>query len=564
MDSVSTSTGNSTSYSKSGSIEQAKLSRFFSKLLDEATQLGCEHLNFKCEGESLSASLIKNGTEVKSVSLKSLWFEPIVRWLAERSDPFSTKRLIVTNLSEGSGECLVRIGAAKLARFDVTLKRGLKGIRKIELSSLKMLGTDAILEPLKLSSYSKSALDSITRSEQGLILVAAPEPVGIDRAVSLMLALTPAVNLAGVDLGQQREIITKLAATELVIVGVRSVDSIDAILKLRELGYDYGKIDLVGALTLGFVQQVCKACARETIIDSTQLEHLPEVIKPHKGATYLVGRGCEQCSATGYGGWIALENVVCVDDPIKNILKNGAEHKALLEILYERGLTSILEDGVRKALAKLTTLESVFKVARVMPDIYLRHLTTRLNSKSSSMVAEAPIAVQDGFFIKEGADSTSAQLSTPKQIFRAGSVEGGADQNSPLFSVSRLGKVREKSTILVVEDDKDQREILDLVFRTANYDVVLAVDGMDALEKLKGEVPDLVITDLMMPRMDGVQLVKQLKAHPVYKQLPILVLTVLSDSDKEYELLDLGADDYCEKTVQRKILLKRVEKVLAR
>ena len=127
-----------------------------------------------------------------------------------------------------------------------------------------------------------------------------------------------------------------------MIVGVRSVDSIDAILKLRELGYDYGKIDLVGALTLGFVQQVCKACARETIIDSTQLEHLPEVIKPHKGATYLVGRGCEQCSATGYGGWIALENVVCGDDPIKNILKNGAEHRALLEILYERGLTSIL------------------------------------------------------------------------------------------------------------------------------------------------------------------------------------------------------------------------------
>ena len=67
-----------------------------------------------------------------------------------------------------------------------------------------------------------------------------------------------------------------------------------------------------------------------------------------------------------------------------------------------------------------------------------------------------------------------------------------------------------------------------------------------------------------MPKMDGSDLVKRLKNDSKLKEIPILVLTVISDVDKEYALLTLGADDYCEKTIQRKILLRRVENLLKR
>jgi DNA-binding response OmpR family regulator len=103
-----------------------------------------------------------------------------------------------------------------------------------------------------------------------------------------------------------------------------------------------------------------------------------------------------------------------------------------------------------------------------------------------------------------------------------------------------------------------------MVFRASNYDVVLTANGKDALERLKAISPDIIVSDLMMPEMDGSELLTRLKADAQYSNIPVLILTVVSDSDREYSLLDLGADDYCEKTVQRKILLKRVQNLIKR
>jgi len=103
-----------------------------------------------------------------------------------------------------------------------------------------------------------------------------------------------------------------------------------------------------------------------------------------------------------------------------------------------------------------------------------------------------------------------------------------------------------------------------MVLRTSEYEVFTANDGIEALEVLSRSTPDLIISDIMMPNMDGVQLVQKLRGDEKYKLLPIMILTVIEDSEKEYELLSLGADEYCEKTVQRKILLRRIENLLKR
>lgn len=104
-----------------------------------------------------------------------------------------------------------------------------------------------------------------------------------------------------------------------------------------------------------------------------------------------------------------------------------------------------------------------------------------------------------------------------------------------------------------------------MVLRTSDYEVLTATDGVEALNVLsQNKQPDLIISDIMMPNMDGVQLVQKLRGDEKYKSLPIMILTVIEDSEKEYELLSLGADEYCEKTVQRKILLKRIENLLKR
>src|SRR5690242_14519319 len=79
--------------------------------------------------------------------------------------------------------------------------------------------------------------------------------------------------------------------------------------------------------------------------------------------------------------------------------------------------------------------------------------------------------------------------------------------------------------ILVVDDDPDQRELLETVLTLSGYDVVLAFDGQEGLELAQAESPDLIITDIAMPRMSGVRLIYRLRSMPGFKKLPILAVT---------------------------------------
>lgn len=129
---------------------------------------------------------------------------------------------------------------------------------------------------------------------------------------------------------------------------------------------------------------------------------------------------------------------------------------------------------------------------------------------------------------------------------------------------NQVKAVPQVARILVVEDDVDQRSIIEMVLKDAGYEVFLAGDGREGFKVLEEKLPDLVISDLMMPEVDGAELIRKIKGDKRFSKLPILVLTVISDAEKEYLLLSLGVDDYCEKTIQRNILLKRIENLLRR
>ncbi len=123
--------------------------------------------------------------------------------------------------------------------------------------------------------------------------------------------------------------------------------------------------------------------------------------------------------------------------------------------------------------------------------------------------------------------------------------------------------------ILVVDDDPDILEAISLILEARDYQVVTARDGIDALSKLKEEKPDLMILDLMMPRLDGFGVCKELKdpRWSKYAHIPIIILSSVRQdaSRRRYELetgVQLDVDDYVEKPIEHNILLERVEKVL--
>jgi OmpR family response regulator RpaB len=123
--------------------------------------------------------------------------------------------------------------------------------------------------------------------------------------------------------------------------------------------------------------------------------------------------------------------------------------------------------------------------------------------------------------------------------------------------------------ILVVDDDPEIREAISLILEANGYTLVTAQDGAEGLSKLKEEKPDLMILDLLMPRLDGFGVCKELKdpRWSKYAHIPIIILSSVREdaSRRRYELetgVQLDVDDYVEKPIEHTVLLERIGKVL--
>lgn len=123
----------------------------------------------------------------------------------------------------------------------------------------------------------------------------------------------------------------------------------------------------------------------------------------------------------------------------------------------------------------------------------------------------------------------------------------------------------EKAKILVVEDEEILLAALKEELLTGGYEVDGAVDGIEGLEKVKSFKPDLILLDLLMPKMDGMEMLQKLKADSETRDIAVVILTNLSDYEKISEALSLGAMDYLVKANYKlEDLLDKVRAVLAR
>ncbi len=116
--------------------------------------------------------------------------------------------------------------------------------------------------------------------------------------------------------------------------------------------------------------------------------------------------------------------------------------------------------------------------------------------------------------------------------------------------------------ILAVDDSQSMRQMVGYVLKSAGYEVVEAEDGQEALEWAEKNLVDLVLTDVNMPRMDGITLVGKLRELSDYQYVPILVLTTESGDDKKMAGKKAGATGWIVKPFDPQKLLKAIERVL--
>jgi two-component system alkaline phosphatase synthesis response regulator PhoP len=118
--------------------------------------------------------------------------------------------------------------------------------------------------------------------------------------------------------------------------------------------------------------------------------------------------------------------------------------------------------------------------------------------------------------------------------------------------------------VLIVDDEPDILEIISYNLIKEGYEINTAKDGLEAVEKVAAFRPNLVILDIMMPKMSGVEVCKILRSKPEYNDTLIIFLTALSDESSQIKGLQTGADDYVNKPISPKVLVSRVNAIFRR
>lgn len=116
--------------------------------------------------------------------------------------------------------------------------------------------------------------------------------------------------------------------------------------------------------------------------------------------------------------------------------------------------------------------------------------------------------------------------------------------------------------ILIADDEHKIVMTLEYAFRKAGYEIFIARDGTEVLEIIQNDKPDLILLDIMMPKLDGFSTLNQIKSQEKFKDIKVIFLSAKAGENDIQKGLDLGADDYITKPYSIKKLLERVEELL--
>ncbi len=130
-------------------------------------------------------------------------------------------------------------------------------------------------------------------------------------------------------------------------------------------------------------------------------------------------------------------------------------------------------------------------------------------------------------------------------------------------SLEQKTKGAEQQYALVVEDDPDTNQLINIVLTMGGFEVYPAWNGLEAMRSLSSLHPDVIVLDLMMPRMDGWAVLEQLRASKMVPNIPVIVLTAVYDADSQRRARTLGAKDYVNKPFASADLVSRVQALAA-
>jgi type IV pilus assembly protein PilB len=289
----------------------------------------------------------------------------------------------------------------------------------------------------------------------------------------------------------------------LVFSTLHTNNAVSSITRLLDIGLEPYLIasSLVIVVAQRLVKIICPHCKQEDSPSAHLKENFKRYIEQLKIEKFYAGRGCQECGFSGYLGRAAIFEILQFNEATRQLIVNRASEGQIIQKAKDSGLKTLIETGTDKVAQGLTTLEEIARVVGVKEE-------DKLIQKSAAT----------GQNIK----------------------------------------------ILIADDDEDILKVVEKRLSSCGYEVVKARDGIEALEAAHKQEPDLIITDVTMPKMNGFELVKELRSQLQTAVIPVVMLTARQDKDSELKGLDAGADDYIMKPFDSDKLLARVKMLLRR
>ncbi len=301
------------------------------------------------------------------------------------------------------------------------------------------------------------------------------------------------------------EIAFKSAMTgHLVFSTLHTINAVATLSRLMNMGLQ--PYMLSSALLLIVAQRlvrcICPLCKEEYRPDEKTVQLFLEYFDNSTLRKTYRGRGCASCNFSGYFGRIAIFELLPITMEIRRIIDSGFSEEAVFQQARNHGLRTLAEAGIAKVSQGITTLEEVARVAELIP--------------MGTNTGESP------------------------------------------------GIQRKGTHILVADDDESIHKLLGAYLEHAGFQVSHARDGEELIALVMSEKPDMVITDVTMPKKTGLEATQQLRSNLSTAGIPILMLTAREDKASELAGLHAGVDDYMTKPFDYEKLLARVQMLLRR
>ena len=324
----------------------------------------------------------------------------------------------------------------------------------------------------------------------------------------------------------------------LLLSTVHTNDAPATITRLFDLGIPPFLVasSLIGILAQRLVRRPCPSCVTRAWPSPAAIEKAGGLSNLPAEGRWVAASGCEKCAQSGVKGRLAIHEVLEINDEVRDLIAKQGSEQAIRAAGKRAGMRTLFEDGLAKAAQGFTTLDELLRVVSLDEPVETAGNTRSAVETKVAPVASAPAAVSA---------TTTANVSEAAEI------------DDP-------GQVPVRGRVLVVEDSPTIASVVKYFLELEGFDVLLAADGLAGLETAQREHPHVIVSDVNMPGMGGVAMVKALRADPSHANVRILMLTSEASIEAESEGLAAGADDYLLKPVEPRRLAARVKALLAR